>query len=422
MKFFPKINKLSRVERTSDSINRNFASLIIFKKLFWKVFIFAYAIDLLSKAFFHRFYNYVICYDGEYCDRQSIFIRWVIDGQLYLSHVKHGYRDLTERIMTSSQEWESRLLNWASNHLENLIDYNVPDLYFYYLAPMFVYVLWGLLMSSGKNKDSTNLIAIGVALYCAGGLGNRTELFFFGWATDFIGIPKGSVIANIPNFISPLGPGIANLADFFLVIGRILLIIGLFNVKDYKKQAIPLPRSPIKPNNKLSNELSSTVETTKKENIKADRDEKARLKREAMEDAKLRYELSNPSEKLHSTGERYSSYAERLEANKRREEKFLQEQEKIKAQRAEKAKLKREAMEAAKKRFEALNSPLSDIDVDDLVNNLSDEILSDMQSAQHENEINKLIEDYKKGKITKNPEDNPDKKGTYIDFNKKNKK
>jgi len=36
--------------------------------------------------------------------------------------------------------------------------------------------------------------------------------------------------------------------------------------------------------------------------------------------------------------------------------------------------------------------------------------------------INKLIEDYKEGKITKNPEDNPNKKGTYIDFNKKNKK
>ena len=47
-----------------------------------------------------------------------------------------------------------------------------------------------------------------------------------------------------------------------------------------------------------------------------------------MEEAKLRYELSNPSEKLNSSGERYTSYAERLKANKRREKKFLLEQEK----------------------------------------------------------------------------------------------
>ena len=57
-------------------------------------------------------------------------------------------------------------------------DYNIPDLYFYYLAPMIVFLLWGLLVTSGRNKDSTKLIAMGVALYCAGGLGNRTELFF----------------------------------------------------------------------------------------------------------------------------------------------------------------------------------------------------------------------------------------------------
>ncbi len=250
MKFFPKINKISRVERTSESIGRTFGSLIIFNKMFWKIFIFAYAVDLISKAIIHRFYNYVICYDGEYCDRPSVFIRWVIDGQLYLSHVKHGYRNLTERIMTSSQEWESRLLNWASNHIENLIDYNVPDLYFYYVAPMIVYLLWGLLVTSGRNKDSTKLIAIGVALYCAGGLGNRTELFFFGWATDWIGIPKDSLIESIPKFIQPMGPGRANLADFFIVIGRILLIVGLFNVKDYKKEAIPLPQTSEIPKDK----------------------------------------------------------------------------------------------------------------------------------------------------------------------------
>jgi len=66
MKFFPKINKISRVERTSESIGRTFGSLIIFNKMFWKIFIFAYAVDLISKAIIHRFYNYVICYDGEY--------------------------------------------------------------------------------------------------------------------------------------------------------------------------------------------------------------------------------------------------------------------------------------------------------------------------------------------------------------------
>ncbi len=419
MKFFPKINKISRVERTSESIGRNFGSLIIFNKMFWKIFIFAYAVDLISKAIIHRFYDYLICYDGEYCDRQSIFIRWIFDGQLYLSHVKHGYRNLTDRIMMGKQEWEARLLNWASNHIENYFDYNIPDLYFYYVAPMIVFLLWGLLVTSGRNKDSTKLIAIGVALYCAGGLGNRTELFLFGWATDFIGIPKDSLIDSIPKFISPLGPSIANLADFFLVIGRILFIIGLFNVKDYKRKAIPLPRSTIKPNEKLSNELSSIVETTKKEKIKSERDEKARLKREAMEDAKLRYELSNPSEKLNSSGERYTSYAERLKANKRREKKFLLEQEKIKAQREEKAKLKREAMEAAKKRFEALNNPLNDIDIDDLVNDLSDEILSDLQSSQKENEINKLIDDYRKGKKINKPPKNTRNKGIYVDFDKK---
>jgi lipoprotein signal peptidase len=248
MKFFPKINKISRVERTTDSISKNFGSWFIFRKMFWKIFIFAYAVDLISKAIIHRFYNYVICYDGEYCDRQSVFIRWVIDGQLYLSHVKHGYRDMTERIM--STDWEAKLLNWATNHVERLIDYNIPDLYFFYLSPLIVVMFWGLFVSIGKNKDSTNLLAIGVALYCAGALGNRTELFFFGWATDFIGIPKDSLIERIPRFIQPIGPGIANLADFFLVIGRILFIIGLFNVKDYKRKAIPLPQTSEIPKDK----------------------------------------------------------------------------------------------------------------------------------------------------------------------------
>ncbi len=250
MKFFPKINKISRVERTTESIGRTFGSVIIFNKMFWKIFIFAYAVDLISKAIIHRFYNYLICYDGEYCDRQSIFIRWIFDGQLYLSHVKHGYRNLTDRIMSSNQEWESRLLNWGSNHIENYFDYNIPDLYFYYVAPMIVFLLWGLLVTLSRNKDSTKLIVIGVALYCAGGLGNRTELFFFGWVTDFIGLPKDGIIDRIPDLIIPLGPGIANIADFFIYIGRLLFIIGLFNVKDYKKEAIPLPRSLIKPNKK----------------------------------------------------------------------------------------------------------------------------------------------------------------------------
>ena len=249
MKFFPKINKISRVERTSESIGRTFGSLIIFNKMFWKIFIFAYAVDLISKAIIHRFYNYVICYDGEYCDRPSVFIRWVIDGQLYLSHVKHGYRDMTERIM-GKQEWEARLLNWLLNHVEKLVDYNIPDLYFFYLSPFIVFMFWGLFVSIGKNKDSTNLLAIGVALYCAGAMGNRTELFFFGWATDFIGIPKDSLLDSIPKFISPLGPSIANLADFFLVIGRILFIIGIWNIKDYKREAIPLPQTSEIPKDK----------------------------------------------------------------------------------------------------------------------------------------------------------------------------
>ena len=242
MKFFPKINKISKVERTTDSIGRNFGSWIIFKKLFWKVFIFAYAIDLLSKAFFHRFYDYLICYDGEKCDFDSIFIRWVIDGQLYLAHVKHGYRDMTERIM-GKQEWEARLLNWASNHVEKLIDYNIPDLYFFYLSPFIVIMFWALLMSIGRNKNSTNILAIGVALYIAGGLGNRTELFFFGWATDFIGLPKDGIIDRIPNFIIPLGSGIANIADFFIHIGRWIFIIGALSMTNYKKEAIPLPQT-----------------------------------------------------------------------------------------------------------------------------------------------------------------------------------
>ena len=242
MKFFPKINKISRVERTSDSIGRNFGSLIIFNKMFWKIFIFAYAVDLISKAIIHRFYDYLICYDGEYCDRQSIFIRWIFDGQLYLSHVKHGYRDMTERIM-GKQEWEARLLNWASNHVEKLIDYNIPDLYFFYLSPFIVIMFWALLMSIGRNKNSTNILAIGVALYIAGGLGNRTELFFFGWATDFIGLPKDGIIDRIPNFIIPLGSGIANIADFFIHIGRWIFIIGALSMTNYKKEAIPLPQT-----------------------------------------------------------------------------------------------------------------------------------------------------------------------------------
>ena len=249
MKFFPKINKISRVERTTDSISKNFGSWIIFKKMFWKVFIFAYAVDLISKAIIHRFYNYVICYDGEYCDRPSVFIRWVIDGQLYLSHVKHGYRDMTERIM-GKQEWEARLLNWLLNHVEKLVDYNIPDLYFFYLSPFIVFMFWGLFVSIGRNKDSTNLLAIAVALYCAGALGNRTELFFFGWATDWIGIPKDSLIDSIPKFIQPMGPGIANIADFFIVIGRILFIIGIWNIKDYKREAIPLPQTSEIPKDK----------------------------------------------------------------------------------------------------------------------------------------------------------------------------
>ena len=146
-----------------------------------------------------------------------------------------------------STDWEAKLLNWATNHVERLIDYNIPDLYFFYLSPLIVVMFWGLFVSIGKNKDSTNLLAIGVALYCAGALGNRTELFLFGWATDFIGIPKDSLIESIPRFIQPLGPGRANLADFFLVIGRLLFFIGLFNVKDYKRKAIPLPQTSEKP-------------------------------------------------------------------------------------------------------------------------------------------------------------------------------
>ncbi len=249
MKFFPKINKISRIERTSDSITKTFGSWIIFKKMFWKVFIFAYAVDLISKAIIHRFYDYLICYDGEFCGTKSAFIRWVIDGQLYLSHVKHAYRDMTETIM-SKQEWEARLLNWLVNHVEKLVDYNIPDLYFFYLAPIIVFMFWGLFVSIGRNKDSTNLLAIGVALYCAGAMGNRTELFFFGWATDFIGIPRDSLLDSIPKFISPLGASIANLADFFLVIGRILFIIGIFNLKDYKRKAIPLPQTSEIPKDK----------------------------------------------------------------------------------------------------------------------------------------------------------------------------
>ena len=43
---------------------------------------------------------------------------------------------------------------------------NIPDLYFYYVAPMIVFLLWGLLVTLSRYKDSTKLIVIGVALYC----------------------------------------------------------------------------------------------------------------------------------------------------------------------------------------------------------------------------------------------------------------
>jgi lipoprotein signal peptidase len=52
---------------------------------------------------------------------------------------------------------------------------------------------------------------------------------------------------SIPKFIQPLGPEIANLADFFIVIGRVLFIIGAFSMKDYKRKAIPLPQTSEKP-------------------------------------------------------------------------------------------------------------------------------------------------------------------------------
>ena len=72
-------------------------SNILFSSLFWKVLIFFVALDLGSKAVMHRFFNYVVCFDGEYCNLESVFITSLIEGQLYLSHVKHSYHQMSDR-------------------------------------------------------------------------------------------------------------------------------------------------------------------------------------------------------------------------------------------------------------------------------------------------------------------------------------
>tara|TARA_Y100001970_G_scaffold285614_1_gene405854 strand:- start:808 stop:1572 length:765 start_codon:yes stop_codon:yes gene_type:complete len=237
MKFFPFVQKTSRKESVYSGIINYFSSWVIFNKLFWKVLIIAYLIDIISKAIVHRFYDYVICYDGEKCD--YVFISWIFDNQLYFSHVKHGYRDLLGRV----GEWEAYFLNWASNHIEDLLNINISDSYIFYFAPIFVMIFVGMFISGGKIKSSTNLLCIGLGLGIAGTLGNRTELFLFGWATDFIGLPRDGIIDRIPNFIFPLGSGIANIADFFIYIGRILFFLSLFDLRNYSERAIPLPQT-----------------------------------------------------------------------------------------------------------------------------------------------------------------------------------
>ena len=204
-------------------------SNILFSSLFWKVLIFFLALDLGSKALMHRFFNYVVCFDGEYCNLKSVFITSLIDGQLYLSHVKHSYYAMTDRFS------DGNLLGFIFKGLVfllNKIGLNYDLDFLSILFPLLFILMLGLLNSNNKIKSSLSVFYIGCGMVMAGGLGNTIELYYFGWATDFIGITKNSFIYKLPLIGGKVG--IANLADFSLWIGQIFFVWGLFLIKSKK--------------------------------------------------------------------------------------------------------------------------------------------------------------------------------------------
>ena len=202
-------------------------SNILFSSLFWKVLIFFLALDLGSKALMHRFFNYVVCFDGEYCNLKSVFITSLIDGQLYLSHVKHSYYEMSDRFVDSTF---ISLIFKGIIFIMNIIDLNYDSQFISLLLPLLFILALALAFSNNKIKSSMSIFYIGAGMGIAGGIANTIELYFFEWATDFIGIPENSIIDTYLF----LGPGIANIADFSISIGLLFYVLGLFLMKRNK--------------------------------------------------------------------------------------------------------------------------------------------------------------------------------------------
>jgi signal peptidase II len=87
---------------------------------------------------------------------------------------------------------------------------------------IFVFSFWKI--SFGNTKKTSWVInrvgLIGFILILSGGLGNLVDRIFYGYVIDFIRV------GGWPNF---------NLADSYITIGVILIIISLFS-KDYHIQ------------------------------------------------------------------------------------------------------------------------------------------------------------------------------------------
>ena len=94
---------------------------------------------------------------------------------------------------------------------------------------MAIVIVIGMMIFYGRIADQAHITRMGIALICGGAIGNAIDRIQHGHVTDFIQYTIPAV--NISN--------ISNLADHFIVIGVILVIVESWRLDRHIKQDNP---------------------------------------------------------------------------------------------------------------------------------------------------------------------------------------
>ncbi len=161
-------------------------SFVLFNGLFYKVLFMALGLSVISKALV------------------NFAIEPVDHSLTHAEHWHEGWPDPSDGIL-------GKISSNLGGFIELFVSYdNVEVLIF---IALFILIFGPFALSTiGKSRTSMTPLYLGLGLILAAGISNQEEIALFGHSTDFLLIRISSAVV------------IANLADFMVLIGIILIV------------------------------------------------------------------------------------------------------------------------------------------------------------------------------------------------------